>query len=474
MLKRSCNKWASSIHLVKVPSGFEAVIQIPWEQKIKYKFIVDGEWRLHEDQPTEVDPGGFVNNIYTAPAEPVLLPALETSSLPVEAEKPTAAKANNRRTNGVSVVSEVVDKPEYAPQVLPKHDQSLTGTDGKIVGGAELNTPDPSGFAHLLSDIAPREGVSSALAYIAPSLGAAIPTPKSNDNPDLSPGTSTTSPTMVEESTPHSPPSPVAPLVPVMIVPVNAAENNTVASSPSAESMHTLPLAPEPSTLKITPPLISDIAPAVESAVPDEKTNGRSSDPSVVNTLHIQSVVEERTIGGLAPIINTLPTSEAVTPESASEQAPIPVIEPPVNVEAGLVSTSSAMVVTGVPASSSPGVVVEESNEKASPSLVPEVKDVQKAAAILSVITPESHAVDAGVVTERKVAEPIATLTVPATPFKTTPTTSSVQDIQYSPSSQITENSPTSSKFNSVRKKRTSIFGKIKQIFHHNKEKEVK
>jgi Glycogen recognition site of AMP-activated protein kinase len=141
------------------------VIQIPWEQKIKYKFIVDGEWRLHEDQPTEVDPGGFVNNIYTAPAKPVLLPALETGSLPVE-----AGKANNHSTNGVSVVSEVVDKPEYAPQTLPKHAQSLAGTDGKIIG-AELNTPDPSG---LLSDIAARDGVPSALAYVAPALGAAI------------------------------------------------------------------------------------------------------------------------------------------------------------------------------------------------------------------------------------------------------------------------------------------------------------
>jgi hypothetical protein len=262
---------------------------------------------------------------------------------------------------------------------------------------------------------------------------------------------------MVEESAPHSPPSLVAPLVPV-----NAAENNTVASSPSAESAHALPRAPEPSTLKTTPFLISDIAPTVESAVPDEKTNGQSPDPSVVNTLHIQSVVEERTIGSLAPIINTLPTSEAVTPESASEQTPIPVIEPTVNVGTGLVSTSSAMAATGVPASSLPGVVVEESNEKAqTPSLVLEVKDVQKAAAIPSIITPESHA-----------AEPIATRAVPATRLKTTPTTSSVQDIQYSPSSQTTDNSPTSSKFNSVRKKRTSIFGKIKHIFHHDKEKE--
>lgn len=114
--------------------------QIPWEQKIKYKFIVDGKWLVHEDQPTEVDPGGFVNNIYIAPAKPVILPAPETTSLPLGVEKPIAAEANNHMTNGDSVVTEVVDKPEYTPQPLPKHAQSLTDTDGKNVSVIHLNS----------------------------------------------------------------------------------------------------------------------------------------------------------------------------------------------------------------------------------------------------------------------------------------------------------------------------------------------
>lgn len=132
------NKWSSSIHLVKVPAGFEGVTQIPWGQKIKYKFIVDGEWIVHKDQPTELDPGGYVNNIYTAPAKPVILPSPETSSLPLGAQKPIAAEANNHTTNGDSVVAEVVDHPEYTPQPLPNHAQSLTGTDGKNVSVINL------------------------------------------------------------------------------------------------------------------------------------------------------------------------------------------------------------------------------------------------------------------------------------------------------------------------------------------------
>ncbi|KAJ3488623.1 hypothetical protein NLJ89_g11596 [Agrocybe chaxingu] len=64
------DQWSSSIHLTKTPTGFEGTTRIPWNEKIKFKFIVDGQWIVHEDQPTETDPGGFVNNVYTAPPKP--------------------------------------------------------------------------------------------------------------------------------------------------------------------------------------------------------------------------------------------------------------------------------------------------------------------------------------------------------------------------------------------------------------------
>lgn len=412
------------MHLVKVSSGFEGIIKIPWEQKIKYKFIVDGVWLLHEDQPTEVDPGGFVNNVYTAPAKPLTLQALETSSLPAEAKMLTAATANGNGTNGDRVVAKVVDKPEYAPQTLPKHIQSFTDTGGKIVG-AELNTPDLSGF----------------------------------------------------------PPSP--------------------------ESMHVLPrFAPELDMIETTLPVpkavgsISDV---------DSEARDKSADrPPVVNTPHIQPVAEESTErmieSSLTPI-NTHLTSEAVNQESTSERTPIPVIEPvdvtylndhlvvpsetstiptTANVEAESVSTSSAALIdAGVPTSSLLAVVGEESMADPEPAVILPtdsnlVTEEKTPRSVPEVTAPESCATDAAIVTERKIAQPIATPPVPTTPRKKTPTTSSIKGIQDSPSSQANsslqtaDNSPSSSRFNSVRKKRTSFFGKIKNIFHHDKEKEKK
>lgn len=150
----SCNKWAASMRLMKIQTGFEGVIQIPWEQKIKYKFVVDGKWLLLEDQPTEVDPGGYVNNTYTAPAKPAVLSALDTTSLRGQQEKSIVVEANNHRTSGDSA-----EKSGHASA------ESFTGaTNGKIID-TKLKTSDKSGFPlDLASAIAARDGTSSALA----------------------------------------------------------------------------------------------------------------------------------------------------------------------------------------------------------------------------------------------------------------------------------------------------------------------
>jgi hypothetical protein len=292
------------------------------------------------------------------------------------------------------------------------------------------------------------------------------------------------SPTIMDKSAPKEPSSPIAPLLPIMIVPVNAAENNTVVSSSPPESMHVLPRF------------------------------AQSPKPLVVNTPHTpESVVEESTERTTestpAPVFNTLLTSETVIHESASTEAEVihmeseapaekiqgfPVISEtamtPANVDAEPVFTSSVTptiaevsasnmpveqstadpepVATAVISSTDPNLVTEEKAQ--TPSPVPEVKDVQKTSDP-SVITHESHA-DAAIVTKRKMAEPTATPTIPTTFRKKAQPTSSIKDTQEFPSNSP-NSSPSSSRFNSVRKKRASFFGKLKNIFH-DKEKEKK
>ncbi|KAJ2935424.1 hypothetical protein H1R20_g1670, partial [Candolleomyces eurysporus] len=36
--------WTCSIKLTRTDSGFVGSVKVPWAEKIKYKFIVDGQW----------------------------------------------------------------------------------------------------------------------------------------------------------------------------------------------------------------------------------------------------------------------------------------------------------------------------------------------------------------------------------------------------------------------------------------------
>ncbi|KAF9569397.1 hypothetical protein CPC08DRAFT_624012, partial [Agrocybe pediades] len=215
-------QWSESLPLTRTETGFQVTTKVPWDQKIKYKFVVDGEWLNHEDQPMETDPGGFLNNIYISPPKP----------------------------------SDSVDEPSVIGGEAAKAPATTTPRNGE----PKLPDTSSSGYPQLLSDIAStivaRDGTSSALGYVASGIGAAmhnmvgidpinipkiaIPTPKPGEEfnvpggqesvpntadlpPESAPSTAT-----VDASTPESLPSPIAPRVPIMIVPVNAPENNTI------------------------------------------------------------------------------------------------------------------------------------------------------------------------------------------------------------------------------------------------------
>ncbi|TFK74500.1 carbohydrate-binding module family 48 protein, partial [Pluteus cervinus] len=66
----SFDQWRSSIPLTKGPFGYEARVQVPWGQKVPYKYIVDGRWKVRQSQPTEYDPIGNLNNVYLSPTRP--------------------------------------------------------------------------------------------------------------------------------------------------------------------------------------------------------------------------------------------------------------------------------------------------------------------------------------------------------------------------------------------------------------------
>lgn len=66
----------TSHHLSRVAGGFEGTVQVPWGTKFQYKYIVDGRWTTTDDQPTELDSIGNLNNVYDSPARPAPPPSM--------------------------------------------------------------------------------------------------------------------------------------------------------------------------------------------------------------------------------------------------------------------------------------------------------------------------------------------------------------------------------------------------------------
>lgn len=86
----------------RTPTGFEGTVTVPWGSKVLYKFRVDGNWITHENQPTEVDPIGNVNNVTYAP------------------ERPATHDIAAVQANGVIVLEKSNAVPSAAPIPLPK------------------------------------------------------------------------------------------------------------------------------------------------------------------------------------------------------------------------------------------------------------------------------------------------------------------------------------------------------------------
>ncbi|KAJ3776630.1 hypothetical protein FB446DRAFT_607252, partial [Lentinula raphanica] len=66
----SFDEWSQSVRLQKREDGFQGTAEITWNEKIAYKFVVDGQWVVNSQEPTEADNSGNVNNVFTAPEKP--------------------------------------------------------------------------------------------------------------------------------------------------------------------------------------------------------------------------------------------------------------------------------------------------------------------------------------------------------------------------------------------------------------------
>ena len=144
-----CIQWSSSLRLTRKPDGFEAPIFIPWQDKIAYKFIVDGRWMSNNTEPTEID-HGYVNNVYTAPPKP---PPQEPKPIPPQPSYPPESQVElghaeklpeEHVANGFTL-----DEPHDAPTSAAEPEPEMPIEEVKAVvtpvveGAVAQVAPDP-------------------------------------------------------------------------------------------------------------------------------------------------------------------------------------------------------------------------------------------------------------------------------------------------------------------------------------------
>ncbi|KAH9943015.1 uncharacterized protein BXZ73DRAFT_97081 [Epithele typhae] len=137
----SFDSWSRSHYLSRSPSGyFKGSVQIPWGEKVTYKYIVDGRWTTTDDQPTELDPMGNLNNVMRAPAAPAPAPAPEPAPVPVVKKEepkpePTPAPADapgfveTARRAAVNMVEAIAPGTAMTPVQTPSVETPTAGPE---------------------------------------------------------------------------------------------------------------------------------------------------------------------------------------------------------------------------------------------------------------------------------------------------------------------------------------------------------
>ncbi|KAI0366380.1 hypothetical protein BV20DRAFT_971893 [Pilatotrama ljubarskyi] len=250
----SFDGWSCSHHLNRTPSGrFEGTFQVPWGDTVQYKYIVDGRWTTTDDQPTELDNIGNLNNVLRAPARP-------------PTPKPKAAP-----------------QPEPAP-IQEEKPAEETSTVGKVNGFVETARQAVVG---MVEAIAPGTTETPAETPAAEkSEPAPAPEKPVVEEPTPAPAPTEPEPAVTEITTEAilpSSPAPVAPGVPVHVLPLSTEPPLETKSIPFADVSESKPLettivegsttaetavepAPAPAVVPVTEPTVDATATTAPAA----------------------------------------------------------------------------------------------------------------------------------------------------------------------------------------------------------------
>ncbi|KAF7301548.1 p-loop containing nucleoside triphosphate hydrolase protein [Mycena indigotica] len=304
----------------------------------------------------------------------------------------------------------------YQAPPKPESSQTKDTTSETTTNGSSLGQV----VSDLAETVVARDGTTSVLDYVASGLGAAVQSAIGVDPINGSKAKETVT-TPSETSVAQPSPATVAPKVPIAIVPVYAEE------------------------IKAVP-------------------NGTS-----------QPVVENEALSTHSPLPATIPSPPVPTPAPAKEPISATVeVTQPTQVVAAESTTSEPTTTTEVDATPTPAVVEE-------PIPAPPIAVEPSKETPLEITAPEAKVETPVVATPPPAAEspkPVENSSRPATP-SSRPTTPSKRGKHAFPSEDSSSSAPNTpvSRFStatSTRKKRHSLFGKLKHLFDKDKEEKEK
>ncbi|KAI0773827.1 hypothetical protein C8Q74DRAFT_1199823 [Fomes fomentarius] len=258
----SFDGWSCSHHLTKTPTGsFEGTVDISWSDKVSYKYIVDGRWTTTDDQPTELDPVGNLNNVFRAPARPEPEPTRAPASAPKTVIEPETTNATGRNT--VGAVNGILGTAKQA---------AVDSVEVLAPGTAETPVPTPA--------VQVRTPFSS--------FECQCQTPATAPDPEPTP-ISAPAESVIETASTPSEPTPVAPFVPVPVLPLSTESTTDAATTPVADVSETKPL--DIAIVEDSATAATAVVPAPDAPASEEKpsthvpatTNGTTEESPATN-----------------------------------------------------------------------------------------------------------------------------------------------------------------------------------------------
>jgi Glycogen recognition site of AMP-activated protein kinase len=127
-------QWSKSTKLIRSWEGsFSTTLKFPWESRILFKYIVDGQWVTSRHEKTETDANGNVNNVFRVPPKPEPNPT---------APAPTAVKTE---TASAPAPSEPEPQPVTATSVKDAVVETLTSVKDSVLATVGAHLPNVTG-----------------------------------------------------------------------------------------------------------------------------------------------------------------------------------------------------------------------------------------------------------------------------------------------------------------------------------------